>query len=70
VIETLRGKGIGRALMAHFEQWTVSRGYRLVALATRRARALLPGARIRGVGHLLPEGTVRRGLTCRWSRPA
>jgi len=33
----LRGNGIGRALMTRFEEWAVSRGSRLVALATRRA---------------------------------
>ena len=34
-----RRKGIGRALMARFEEWAASRGARLVALATRRAAA-------------------------------
>jgi GNAT superfamily N-acetyltransferase len=29
--------GLGRDLMLQFEQWTVTRGSRLVALATRRA---------------------------------
>ena len=29
--------GLGRDLMLQFEQWTVARGSRLVALATRRA---------------------------------
>ena len=33
----LRGLGIGRALMARFEQWARDRGCALVALATRRA---------------------------------
>jgi len=37
VIEKLRGMGIGRALMEHFEQWANARSARLVALATRRA---------------------------------
>jgi GNAT superfamily N-acetyltransferase len=32
-----RRKGIGALLMAGFEQWTRSRGSKLVALATRRA---------------------------------
>jgi GNAT superfamily N-acetyltransferase len=32
-----RRKGIGRALMARFEEWAASRGAKLVALATRRA---------------------------------
>ena len=32
-----RRRGIGRALMARFEEWTASRGAKLVALATRRA---------------------------------
>ena len=31
------GRGIGRALMATFEQWALKRGCALVALATRRA---------------------------------
>jgi GNAT superfamily N-acetyltransferase len=33
----LRGEGIGRALMAAFEDWARARGVKLVALATRRA---------------------------------
>jgi len=37
VASSLRRNGIGRALMTRFEQWAVSRGSRLVALATRRA---------------------------------
>lgn len=37
VKESLRRKGIGRALMAVFEAWARSRDSRLVALATRRA---------------------------------
>jgi len=37
VTASLRRTGIGRALMASFEQWAASRGSRLVALATRRA---------------------------------
>src|SRR5262245_30989484 len=37
VTAALRGNGIGRALMARFEEWAASRGSRLVALATRRA---------------------------------
>jgi GNAT superfamily N-acetyltransferase len=32
-----RRKGVGRALMAQFEEWSGSRGAKLVALATRRA---------------------------------
>lgn len=37
VEETLRGQGIGRALMDAFEAWAAGRGSKLVALATRRA---------------------------------
>ena len=37
VIEKQRGMGIGRALVQAFEQWAISRGAKLVALATRRA---------------------------------
>jgi len=37
VRDVLRGRGIGRALMATFEQWALGRGCALVALATRRA---------------------------------
>lgn len=37
VRSSLRGRGIGRALMTKFEEWAVSRGSKLVALATRRA---------------------------------
>lgn len=33
----LRGRGIGRALIAAFEDWAQRRGCALVALATRRA---------------------------------
>lgn len=32
-----RRKGVGRALMAQFEEWAASRRAKLVALATRRA---------------------------------
>jgi GNAT superfamily N-acetyltransferase len=32
-----RGRGVGRALMAAFEQWAAARGCTLIALATRRA---------------------------------
>jgi GNAT superfamily N-acetyltransferase len=32
-----RRRGVGRALMAQFEEWAASRGAKLVALATRRA---------------------------------
>lgn len=39
VREASRRQGHGRALMVHFEQWARSRGSKLVALATRRARA-------------------------------
>ena len=37
VQESVRRKGIGRALMENFEEWSSRRGNRLVALATRRA---------------------------------
>ena len=37
VQSSLRGNGIGRALMSRFEEWASSRGSRLVALASRRA---------------------------------
>jgi len=37
VHSSFRRKGIGRALMAGFEEWAASRGSRFVALATRRA---------------------------------
>ena len=37
VVSSLRRKGIGRALMARFEQWAATREARLVGLATRRA---------------------------------
>ena len=37
VRDDLRGRGIGRALMAAFERWAAERGCALVALATRRA---------------------------------
>jgi GNAT superfamily N-acetyltransferase len=33
----LRGQGIGRTLMDAFEEWSIERGSKLVALATRRA---------------------------------
>lgn len=39
VASTHRRNGIGRALMAGFEQWAISRGSRQIALATRRAGA-------------------------------
>lgn len=37
VCSSLRGKGLGRALMTAFEEWATSRGCKLAALATRRA---------------------------------
>ena len=37
VKELLRRRGIGRALMENFEEWSSNRGNKLVALATRRA---------------------------------
>jgi GNAT superfamily N-acetyltransferase len=37
VKETVRRKGVGKALMENFEEWSSNRGSRLVALATRRA---------------------------------
>lgn len=37
VKESMRRVGVGRALMANFEEWSRERGSRLVALATRRA---------------------------------
>ena len=37
VQESLRRKGVGKALMENFEEWSSNRGNKLVALATRRA---------------------------------
>ena len=37
VSEAFRGQGIGQLLMQEFEEWSVTRGSKLVALATRRA---------------------------------
>ena len=37
VKEPLRRRGIGKALMESFEEWSNNRGSKLVALATRRA---------------------------------
>jgi GNAT superfamily N-acetyltransferase len=37
VCSSLRGKGLGRALMTAFEEWATSRGCKLAALATGRA---------------------------------
>ena len=37
VQESVRRKGVGRALMENFEEWSRGRGSNLVALATRRA---------------------------------
>jgi GNAT superfamily N-acetyltransferase len=39
VDETLRGRGIGQALMGEAEAWAVARGLESVALYTRKARA-------------------------------
>jgi len=36
-IRPRRRKGVGRALIAQFEEWAASRGAKLVAFATRRA---------------------------------
>ena len=37
VTSTRRKEGVGRSLMTVFEEWSASRGAKLVALATRRA---------------------------------
>ena len=37
VSEDVRRRGLGRQLMAHFEQWARIRDSKLIALATRRA---------------------------------
>lgn len=37
VVEPLRRRGVGKALMENFEEWSCKRGSKLVALATRRA---------------------------------
>ena len=37
VQEPMRMRGVGRALMENFEEWSNNRGNKLVALATRRA---------------------------------
>jgi GNAT superfamily N-acetyltransferase len=37
VLDRVRGRGVGRALMETFEDWAVDQGCALVALATRRA---------------------------------
>ena len=39
VKESVRRRGVGKALMKNFEEWSRNRGNRLVALATRRAAA-------------------------------
>lgn len=39
VIESVRRKSIGSALMNNFEEWGKTRGSKLVALATRRAKS-------------------------------
>ena len=36
VKEAVRGRGVGKALMENFEEWSTSRGSKLIALATRR----------------------------------
>ena len=37
VLEEYRINGIGRRLMEEFEKWSISRGSKLIGLATRRA---------------------------------
>ena len=37
VLEAVHRRGVGKALMENFEEWSSNRGNRLVALATRRA---------------------------------
>ena len=37
VLEAVRRRGVSKALMENFEEWSSNRGNRLVALATRRA---------------------------------
>ena len=36
VMEPVRGRGVGKTLMENFEEWSTSRGSKLIALATRR----------------------------------
>ena len=43
VKEPLRKKGVGKLLMERFEEWSSSRGSKLVALATRRAASFYKG---------------------------
>ena len=43
VKEALRRKGVGKALMKNFEEWSRKRGSKLVALATRRAASFHGG---------------------------
>ncbi len=43
VDETYRNQGIGKKIMEYFEEWTKSRGSRLIALATRRAAPFYKG---------------------------
>jgi GNAT superfamily N-acetyltransferase len=40
---TYRNQGIGKILMEHFEEWSKSRGSKLIALATRRAAPFYKG---------------------------
>ena len=46
VKEPMRRRGIGKALMENFEEWSSNRGSKLVALATRRAASFY-----RGIGY-------------------
>jgi GNAT superfamily N-acetyltransferase len=43
VDETYRNQGIGKKIMEYFEEWTKSRGSKLIALATRRAAPFYKG---------------------------
>jgi GNAT superfamily N-acetyltransferase len=54
----LRGRGIGRALMAAFEDWAQRRGCALAALATRRAAPFY-----RALGYQESAAYLRKLLT-------
>jgi GNAT superfamily N-acetyltransferase len=58
VAEELRGRGVGRALMAAFEQWARDGNCALVALATRRAAAFY-----RALGYEESAAYFRKPLT-------
>ncbi len=64
VKESLRKRGIGKVLMERFEEWSSSRGSRLVALATRRAASFYKGIGYEESATFFRKGIIYNSRTC------